>query len=142
MKRPIALISGCFDGPEGLHVGHRFILSEMRKFGNGECLTVVCLNSDAYLARKGPGRPLCGWEARCAALYQSGLVDEVVQVEDSPLEVIQTLQPAYIVVGRNDYTPEEVVGFEEAKAWGGQVVIISPDMGVSTTQLIQEKLKS
>lgn len=134
MKRKIAFISGVFDG---LHAGHRLILAEMRKLAP---YTVVSINSDAYAAHKGPGRPLNTLETRRAALYESGLVDEVIAIEDSPVEVIKLLQPDFICVGRNDYKPEHVVGYFECRSWGGQVVIISPDMGVSTTQLVKERL--
>lgn len=129
-----ALISGCFDG---LHVGHRYILAEIRKLAP---YTIVTLNSDAYLRRKGPGRPLNAFEARRAALYESGLVNEVIAIEDSPLETIKLLRPDLICVGRNDYTLDQIVGSKECPAWGGQVVIISPDMGVTTTQLVKAKL--
>ena len=137
MKRhSVAFISGCFDG---FHIGHRHILAEMRKLAP---YTVVSINSDAYCARKGPGRPLFTLEDRRAALYASGLVDEVVAIDDSHLDAIKFLKPSFICVGRTDYTPEQVVGFEEAKAWGGQVVIIPQDLGVTSTQLVQAKLNS
>lgn len=136
MTRKIALISGCFDG---LHIGHKYILSEIRKLAP---YTVVTLNSDAYLKRKGPGRPLNVFEDRRAALYATGLVDEVVAIEDTPIDVIKVLQPDFICVGRADYTVDQVVGSKESKAWGGQVVIITKDLGVSTTQLVKEKLST
>lgn len=136
-RRPIAFISGCFDG---LHKGHRFILTEMYRLSDCGTEIVVAINSDAYLARKGPGRPLFTLTQRMAALIDSGLVDRVIPIEDSPLEVIKQLKPDYIVVGRQDYLPEEVVGFKECPEWGGQVIIISPDMGVTSTQLVQAKL--
>lgn len=131
MTRKIALISGCFDG---LHAGHRYILSEIRKLAP---YVIVTLNSDAYLKKKGPGRPLNAFEARRAALYESGLVDEVYAIEDSPLEVIKFLRPDFICVGRADYKPEQVVGFKECRAWDGQVVIIEKDLGVTTTQMVE-----
>ncbi len=134
MTRKIAFISGVFDG---LHKGHLYILAEMRKLAP---YTVVSINSDAYAARKGPGRPLVKLEDRRAALYQSGLVDEVISIEDSPLEVIKLLQPDFICVGRNDYALDQVVGYKECAGWGGKVVVIEKDLGVSTTQMVKEKL--
>lgn len=129
-----AFISGVFDG---LHKGHLYILAEMRKLAD---YVVVSINSDTYAARKGPGRPLNKLEDRRAALYASGLVDEVIAIEDSPLEVIKMLKPDLICVGRDDYTYDQVVGFKECKEWGGQVVIIRQDLGVSTTQMVNTKL--
>lgn len=130
MKK-IAFISGVFDG---LHRGHRLILAEMRKLAP---YVVVAINSDAYAARKGPGRPLVTLEDRRAALYGTGLVDEVIAIENTPLQVIQALKPDFICVGRADYKPEQVVGYKECQEWGGQVVIIPEDLGVSTTQMVK-----
>lgn len=133
MKK-IAFISGVFDGA---HKGHLYILTEMRKLAPH---TVVAINSDAYAARKGPGRPLVKLEDRRAALYASSLVDEVIAIEDSPLEVINLLKPDFICVGRADYKPEQVVGYKECPSWGGQIVIIPEDLGVSTTQMVKKGL--
>jgi D-beta-D-heptose 7-phosphate kinase/D-beta-D-heptose 1-phosphate adenosyltransferase len=142
MTRKIAFISGVFDGSNGLHAGHRLILSKMRELTSEGTYVIVSINSDAYAARKGPGRPLTPLEGRRAALYSSGLVDEVIAIEDSPLEVIKALKPDFICVGRADYTPEQVVGFRECGAWGGEVVVIEEDLGVSTTQMVEEKSKT
>lgn len=136
MTRKVALISGCFDG---LHIGHRYILTEIRKLAP---YTIVTLNSDSYLRFKGPGRPLNRFEDRRTALYASGLVDEVIAIESSPLEVIKLLRPDFICVGRADYTPAQVVGSKECLDWGGQVVIIEKDLGVTTTQLVKERLNT
>lgn len=134
MIRKIVFISGVFDG---LHKGHLLILAEMRKLAP---YVVVAINSDAYAARKGPGRPLFTLEDRRIALYRSNLVDEVIAIEDSPLEVIKFLKPDFVCVGRADYKPEQVVGYKECSAWGGKVVIIPEDLGVSTTQMVKERL--
>lgn len=133
MKK-IAFISGVFDG---CHKGHLYILAEMRKLAP---YVVVSINSDAYARRKGPGRPLNKLEDRRAALYASGLVDEVIVIEDSPLEVIKMLKPDLICVGRADYKPEQVVGYKECPEWGGQIVIIPEDLGITTTQMVKERL--
>lgn len=142
MTQPIAFIAGCFDGENGFHEGHRYILTEMRKLAPEGTYIVAAVNSDAYLARKGPGRPLSTYEVRRAALYASGLVDEVFPIEDTPIEIIKMLQPAFICVGRADYKPEEVVGYEECTGWGGKVVVIEKDLGVSTTEMVKERGES
>ncbi len=136
MKRKIAFISGVFDG---LHIGHRHILTEMRKLAP---YTVVTINSDAYAARKGSGRPLNKLEERRAALYATGLVDEVIEIENTPIEVIKTLQPDFICVGRNDYPLDKIIGAKECLLWGGKAIIIPEDLGISTTQMVKAKLKS
>jgi D-beta-D-heptose 7-phosphate kinase/D-beta-D-heptose 1-phosphate adenosyltransferase len=134
-NQPIALIAGCFDGVAGLHDGHRHILTEMRKLAPEGTYIVVALNSDSYVSRKGPGRPLTPFTERKEALYASGLVDEVFPIEDTPIDIIRMLEPKYIVVG-DDYTVDRVVGAEEAKSWGGSVVIIPRIPGHSTSELI------
>lgn len=133
MTKPITFIAGCFDGPNGPHPGHIHILTEMRKLAP---YTVVAINSDAYVARKGSGRPLMPLEQRRAALYDTGLVDEVMTIEDSPLEVIEFLRPDYIVVG-DDYTEDRVVGAQECKRWGGRVVIVPRIPGHSTSEMME-----
>lgn len=127
---PIAFIAGCFDG---VHPGHLHILTEMRKLAP---YTVVAINRDEYLARKGPGRPIMRLEERRAALYATGLVDEVIEIGNSPLEAIMFLKPDYIVVG-DDYTEDRVVGAKECGAWGGRVVIVPRIAGHSTSELLE-----
>lgn len=56
--------------------------------------------------------------------------------EDTPRELIRAIEPDVIVKGA-DYRPEQVVGGEEAKAWGGRVHIVNLLDGVSTTRLSQ-----
>lgn len=125
----VAFIAGCFDG---LHMGHLHILREAAKLGR----VVVAINHDAYLARKGPGRPLQTAFARERALYETGLVAQVRVIEDTPIREILNLQPDYIVVG-DDYTIDRVVGAEECRKWGGTVVIVPRIPGFSTTALIK-----
>lgn len=136
--QPIALIAGCFDGPDGgFHPGHRHILTEMHKLAPEGPYIVVCLNSDSYVAKKGPGRPLTPFIRRKEALYESGLVDEVFPIEATPIDVIKMLEPKYIVVG-DDYTLDQVIGAEECNIWGGQVVVIPRIPGHSTSELVEE----
>ncbi len=136
MTQPIALIAGCFDGPNGFHEGHHHILTKMKELVPEGTYVVVALNSDAYVARKGPGRPLAPFARRKEALYESGLVDEVFPIEETPIEIIKMLEPRYIVVG-DDYTVDRIVGAEEAQAWGGEVVVIPRIPGYSTSELVE-----
>lgn len=122
--------AGCFDG--GLHSGHLKLLREARALGE---LLIVSINRDEYLAKKGPGRPILKEADRVRSLYQTGLVDEVVVHDSSPLEWVLYFKPNYIVVG-DDYTEETTVGAKEAKEWGGKVHFVKKIPGVSTTALI------
>ena len=119
----VGFANGCFDL---LHPGHIHLL----KTAAAACdRLVVGLNSDMSVRRlKGETRPLQNEDQRAAVLSQLPCVDAVaVFGEDTPLELIKTLQPDFIFKG-GDYTPETVVGAEIAAARGGDVVII-PTLG-------------
>ena len=54
--------------------------------------------------------------------------------EDTPLDVINELQPDVLVKG-GDYKPEDIVGAKEVMSWGGSVEVIPFVEGFSTTKL-------
>jgi D-glycero-beta-D-manno-heptose 1-phosphate adenylyltransferase len=127
----IVFTNGCFDI---LHKGHIFSLSQAA--AEGHCL-VVGVNADASVKRlKGPERPINDQEARSLVLAALVMVDAVVVFEeDTPLELITTLQPDVLVKG-GDYTIEQIVGAKEVMARGGRVVINPILQGYSTTEII------
>jgi D-beta-D-heptose 7-phosphate kinase/D-beta-D-heptose 1-phosphate adenosyltransferase len=55
--------------------------------------------------------------------------------EDTPLELIQLIQPDVLVKG-GDYTKENIIGASEVEANGGRVAIIPFVEGYSTSKLI------
>jgi D-beta-D-heptose 7-phosphate kinase/D-beta-D-heptose 1-phosphate adenosyltransferase len=57
--------------------------------------------------------------------------------EDTPLELIKSIEPDFIVKG-GDYKPEEVVGADEIIKNGGKVMIFPIVKGYSTTALIDK----
>jgi D-beta-D-heptose 7-phosphate kinase/D-beta-D-heptose 1-phosphate adenosyltransferase len=59
----------------------------------------------------------------------------VIFEEDTPLNVITTLQPDILVKG-GDYTLDQVVGAPEVMAAGGKVIINPIVEGFSTTGII------
>ena len=66
------------------------------------------------------------------------IVDAVnIFPEDTPLELIQTILPDFLVKG-GDYDPSTVVGAEDVMKNGGEVVIIPLVTGYSTSNLIQK----
>ena len=138
VPRPVALCftNGCFDL---LHPGHVKYLEDARALGD---FLVVGLNSDASVARlKGPGRPLQDEAARAAVLLGLRSVDAVVRFdEDTPLELIQALQPDVLVKG-GDYTPETVVGREVVEGRGGRLVLI-PFLPGHSTSRIEQRIRS
>lgn len=126
----ISFIAGGFDL---LHIGHLHLLKEASKLAP----LYIGLNHDAYFKKKGPNRPVDSYAKRQKNLLDTGYVSAVFQIEDSPLELILRIRPDYIVVG-DDYAPEQVVGFEECKKWGGEIIIIPRIGGHSTTKIIEK----
>lgn len=132
---PLVFTNGVFDL---LHPGHIDVLTGARAQG---AHLVVGLNSDASVKRlKGPARPIRNEAERAFVLAALECVDGVVVFDqDTPLELVRTLQPDVIVKG-GDYTPDTVVGASDVCARGGRVVIIPLTPGQSTTGII-EKLR-
>src|SRR5207237_1984165 len=95
---------------------------------------VVGLNSDASVRRlKGPDRPVRREAERAYVLAALEAVDAIVMFEqDTPLQLVQLLQPDVIVKG-GDYAETMIVGAAEVRARGGDVVVIPTTPGQSTT---------
>ncbi len=127
----IAFANGCFDL---LHPGHIHLLTEAAKTADR---LVIGLNSDASVRRlKGNQRPKQTSETRSAILAALPIVDAVVVFdEDTPLKLIATLEPDFIVKG-DEYTMHTVIGAEVVRARGGKVVLIPTLDGYSTGNLV------
>lgn len=133
--RRVVFTNGVFDI---LHPGHVDVLLAARKEGDA---LVVGVNSDDSVRRlKGPGRPVRSEGERAYVLAALSMVDAVVVFEqDTPLELIRTLEPDVLVKG-GDYSEDSVVGASEVRARGGKVVIVPLTPGHSTTAIV-EKLR-
>ena len=127
----LVFTNGCFDI---LHRGHVEYLAAARALGD---MLVVGLNTDASVARlKGPHRPYVPLEDRAAVLAALGSVDAITPFDsDTPRALIAALLPEVLVKG-GDYAPEEMVGREEVRAAGGDVVVVPYLPGRSTTELL------
>ena len=127
----VVFTNGVFDL---LHPGHVDVLIGARARGD---VLVVGLNSDASVKRlKGSDRPVRSEGERAYVLAALEAVDAVTLFEqDTPLQLVQLLQPDVIVKG-GDYSPDTVVGANEVRARGGDVVIIPLTPGHSTTSTI------
>jgi len=127
----IGFTNGCFDL---LHPGHVHLLEQAR--ANCDRL-VVGLNSDASVRRlKGTGRPIQPEAARAAVLASIGAVDVVtVFDEDTPEALIAALRPDLLVKGA-DYRPEQVVGADLVRSWGGEIMLAELLPGHSTTATV------
>lgn len=129
--RNIVFTNGCFDL---LHVGHVKYLQKAKTYGD---LLVLGLNSDDSVRRlKGEKRPLICEEERAHILAALDCVDYVtIFDEDTPVNLIQLLQPDVLVKGA-DYSVEGVVGHDLVQSWGGRVELVEFVGGRSTTTLI------
>ncbi len=132
----VVFTNGCFDL---LHSGHLSLLRQAAEQGD---VLVVGINSDASVARlKGPERPLVPERERVAMLAALESVDAVtVFDEDTPLELIQQVEPDVLVKGE-DYKLDEVVGREEVESQGGRVTLVPLLPEYSTSSLIDRLRK-
>jgi rfaE bifunctional protein nucleotidyltransferase chain/domain len=130
--RKIVFSNGCFDI---LHQGHIEYLAQARDKGD---VLVVGLNTDASVRRlKGVNRPVNPQKARAMVLAALFFVDAVVFFdEDTPYELIKTIQPDVLVKGA-DYKPESIVGYDIVTAKGGTVETVDLVEGFSTTGIIE-----
>ena len=131
-NKKIVFTNGCFDL---LHKGHRDLIKQSFSFGD---ILIVGLNSDESVKRlKGKDRPIQNEVERKNALLNTGYVNEVyIFDDDTPLELINLIKPDILVKG-GDYTPNEIVGYEEVTSSGGEIKIVPLTPGFSTTSTIE-----
>jgi rfaE bifunctional protein nucleotidyltransferase chain/domain len=124
--------NGCFDL---LHLGHIELLKYAKSLGD---YLVVGLNSDQSVKKlKGDSRPVNNEFTRKTILESLKFVDEVIIFnEQTPLKLIQAIQPQIIVKG-GDYKKEEVVGYEYEKLGLLEVKIFNYVSNNSTTEIIK-----
>ncbi|HEY7482359.1 MAG TPA: D-glycero-beta-D-manno-heptose 1-phosphate adenylyltransferase [Gemmatimonadales bacterium] len=133
LEGPIVFTNGVFDL---IHPGHVELLEAARREGNA---LVVGLNSDASVRRLGKGRerPVADEAARARVLAGLAAVDCVVLFdEDTPLALIQALEPQVLVKGA-DYARDGIVGADWVEARGGRVVRVPLVTGFSTSALVE-----
>jgi D-glycero-beta-D-manno-heptose 1-phosphate adenylyltransferase len=133
LGKTVAFTNGCFDI---LHQGHIASLSEAAREAD---FLIVGLNSDASTCRlKGESRPINNQHARATVMASLLMVDAVILFEeDTPLNLINAIQPDVLVKG-GDYTLEQIVGAKEVIEAGGRVVINPIVPGFSTTSIIEK----
>jgi D-beta-D-heptose 7-phosphate kinase/D-beta-D-heptose 1-phosphate adenosyltransferase len=133
----VAFTNGCFDL---LHPGHISLLEQARRSANR---LIVGLNADLSIRRlKGPNRPVQSEVARAIVLAAVKSVDAVVIfTEDTPIGLIEALQPDVLVKGA-DYTLEQVVGADLVTKRGGKVVLAELLAGHSTTSTVRRVSQS
>ena len=127
-----AFTNGCFDL---LHPGHVSLLDQARRSADR---LIVGLNADLSIRRlKGSNRPIQSEVARATVLSSLKSVDAVVIFsEDTPIELIEILEPDVLVKGA-DYTLNTVVGADLVLKRGGKVVLADLIPGHSTTDTVK-----
>lgn len=131
--RPLVFTNGCFDL---LHRGHVEYLYEAAALGR---TLVVALNTDTSVTRlgKAAGRPVVALADRMAVVAGLGCVDWVTCFdEDTPAALIECLRPEVLVKGA-DWAPEQIVGADAVRGWGGSVHSLTLRPGYSTSELIR-----
>jgi D-glycero-beta-D-manno-heptose 1-phosphate adenylyltransferase len=133
LNKTIVFTNGCFDL---LHRGHVEYLAKSAEKGDK---LMVGLNTDRSVALlKGSGRPLVDQYSRAYLLAAIGCVSAVVFFdEETPLKLIQQVSPEVLVKG-NDYTLNEIVGYDWVTSHGGKVETIELVRGWSTTSFFQK----
>ncbi|NQT13923.1 MAG: bifunctional heptose 7-phosphate kinase/heptose 1-phosphate adenyltransferase [Planctomycetes bacterium] len=128
----IVMTNGCFDL---LHPGHVASLRHARS--QGDCL-IVGLNSDRSVAAlKGAGRPIIDEQGRAEILAAMELVDYVVVFDETSVAgLVERLMPD-VLVKSAEYAPEEVVGHEIVRGYGGRVVLAPMQSAYGTSGLIE-----
>jgi rfaE bifunctional protein nucleotidyltransferase chain/domain len=133
--KKVVFTNGCFDL---LHLGHIDYLCRAADLGD---VLVVALNTDASVSRlKGSHRPINNETQRSMIIASLHFVDKVILFEeDTPYELIKTVQPDILVKG-SDYKPEDIVGADIVRAKGGRIMTLDFLPGYSTS-LIEERIK-
>lgn len=129
----VVFTNGCFDI---LHYGHVYYLAEARALGDK---LIIGLNSENSVRRlKGAHRPINDELTRMHLLASLQCVDAVVLFEeDTPLTLIQHIQPDILVKG-GDWKVEEIVGSDIVQRKGGEVRNVPFVQGYSTTNIEQK----
>jgi len=135
-NKKIVFTNSCFDI---IHKGHVIYLERAKELGD---YLIVGVNSDTSVKRlKGDTRPINPSHDRMHVLASHQSVDYVVKFEnDTPLELIKTIEPDFLVKG-GDYSEENIVGGGLVIEKGGQVLSLPFIKGLSTTQL-ENKIKN
>ena len=137
-NQTIVFTNGCFDV---LHRGHIDYLTKAAQLGTK---LIVALNTDASVKRLGKGnsRPLQDEQSRLHIMASLRCVDAVVLFnEDTPLLLIQAIQPNVLVKG-GDYEINNIVGYNSVIASGGKVLTIPFLEGYSTTGIEKKIINS
>jgi len=131
--RKVAFTNGCFDI---LHAGHVNYLRAAAAEGD---LLVVAVNSDRSIRKlKGADRPVNHEADRISVLSALESVDYLVVFgTDTPKPLLRKLKPDVLVKG-DEYSHDQVVGYEIVESYGGRIARVPMVKGRSTTNIIRK----
>jgi D-beta-D-heptose 7-phosphate kinase/D-beta-D-heptose 1-phosphate adenosyltransferase len=128
----VVFTNGVFDL---IHPGHVRYLRLARTLGDA---LVVGINSDRSVrTNKGRDRPITPEAERAELVSALSSVDAaVIFDDDTPIEIIRTIQPDVLVKGA-DWADDAIVGRDVVEARGGKVIRVPVEEGYSTTRIIE-----
>lgn len=129
--KKIVFTNGCFDI---LHAGHVTYLQMAKQLGD---YLIVAVNEDSSIQKlKGANRPINHLEHRMTVLAGLGVVDWVVPfADDTPERLLKLLKPDLLVKG-SDYRPDQIVGADIVRSYGGDVRIMNHTITTSSSAII------
>jgi len=132
-NQKVVFTNGCFDI---IHLGHIKYLSQAADLGN---ILIIGLNSDSSVNKiKGHDRPVLDQKSRALTLAAFSFVNNIALFdEETPYKLIKKISPDILVKG-GDYKPEEIVGYDIVKDYGGEVKILDFIKGYSTSGIIEK----
>lgn len=130
------VVTGCFDGPDGLHDGHKYFLNYAANYCDW---LYIYVNRDRYCQRKGADRPLAMLSDRIERIQRFAWrlpcrrVAVRVLMEDHPRAVLSIIQPDVYVLG-DDYRGQLLPGVQYVQ----RVIFVPRVAGISTTALARQ----
>jgi len=135
-NKKIGFTSGSFDI---LHSGHVSYLEEAKT----KCdVLIVGVNSDKSVKKyKGDDRPIVGQKDRIRLMAALDSVDYVFLFDERRnKDNIEILKPDYYIKA-GDYSKEELTSAVYLKPWGGEVILIKPKKGISSSKIVEKIVK-
>ena len=134
-RKKIVFTNGCFDI---LHSGHVRYLHQAKELGD---VLIVGVNRDDSIRRiKGSDRPINPLHDRVAVLAGLSAVDHIIdfgeEEDDTPIPVIDILQPNIVVKG-GDYTTEKLPEAHTIQRHGGEIIFLPYLDDHSTSHMIK-----
>ena len=133
LNKRIVFSNGCFDI---IHSGHIDYLRKASRLGDK---FILAINSDVSIKKlKGEERPYNNINKRLSILKRLGFIDGIIVFEENtPLQILKTIEPNVVVKGGDYKNISEVVGHEIVTKYGGEIKLIKKTINVSTTDILK-----